>query len=145
MVPQFLEIPTPSPSELEYSSEITQPIKSNHSHTLGHSHFLRRPHALGQPLAFPDSPHSVYRMCISLNKPAFTLLWLALEFFPVQSQGPSLDMAHPRDSPKTWDMTILSLLNFPYNKNINLNDPGKLNLISRILNSGEPFPAVVRE
>ena len=24
------------------------------------------------------------------NKPAFTLLWLALEFFPMRDQGPSL-------------------------------------------------------
>ena len=45
-------------------------------------------------------------MCISLNKPSFTLLWLALEFFPVQSQEPTLG-GRPRDSPKTWDVTIL--------------------------------------
>ena len=29
-------------------------------------------------------------MRISLIKPVFTLLWLALEFFPARSQGPSL-------------------------------------------------------
>ena len=29
-------------------------------------------------------------MCIFLNKFASTLLWLALEFFPARSQGPSL-------------------------------------------------------
>ena len=29
-----------------------------------------------------DGPHSVYGVCISLNKPSFALLWLILEFFP---------------------------------------------------------------
>ena len=38
----------------------------------------------------PQTAHSVCGVCISLNKPAFTLLCLALEFFPVRSQGPSL-------------------------------------------------------
>ena len=46
-------------------------------------------------------------MCISLNKPFSTLLWLVLEFFPARSQEPKLG-SHPRDLPETWDMIILS-------------------------------------
>lgn len=47
-----------------------------------------------------------------LNKSTFTLRWLAFEFFPERHQGPSLDGAHPRDSPETWDLAIL-LPHFP--------------------------------
>ena len=39
---------------------------------------------------------------------AFTLLWLTLEVSPARSQGPSLGV-RPRNSPETWDMTILLL------------------------------------
>ena len=42
------------------------------------------PHIL-EPLAFPDGPHYVYGVCISLNKPSFIVLWLTLEFFPAWS------------------------------------------------------------
>ena len=46
--------------------------------------------------------------CVSsLNKPSFTLLWRALEFFPVCSQEPTLGGC-PRDSEVTWDVTISS-------------------------------------
>ena len=41
-------------------------------------------------------------MCDSLNKLAFTLLWLGLEFFPTKDLA-----ACPRDSPETLDVTIL--------------------------------------
>ena len=79
---------------LEYSSyslayEITQPIKTNLVFR-DHAHFLRGRSALEQLLTFSDSPYSVYRVCISLNKSAFTLPWPTLEFFPAQSQGLSL-------------------------------------------------------
>ena len=49
----------------------------------------------------------LYGVCISLNKPSFTLLWLALEFFPVWSQEPTLG-GYPRDLDVTCDVTILS-------------------------------------
>lgn len=53
---------------------------------------------------FWDGLHSVYGMCLSLNKFAFSLLRLVLEFFPDWSQGPSLVRACPRDSPETlWE------------------------------------------
>ena len=55
----------------------------------------------GATLAFWDRSHSVYRVCISLNKPAFTLLLLTLEFFPVQIQAPSL--GGPSQG-LTWDL-----------------------------------------
>ena len=48
-------------------------------------------------------------MCLSLNKAGFTLLWLVLEF---PAKDPYL-AAHPKDSPKTWDMTILPRPIFP--------------------------------
>ena len=53
-------------------------------------------------IAFSDG------MCISLNKPALILLWLTLEFSPMQSQRPSRG-AGPRDLPETWNETILCL------------------------------------
>ena len=53
-----------------------------------------------------EMAHTVYGVCISLNKP-FTLLWLALEFFPAWSQELTLG-GSPRDSPETWNVTILS-------------------------------------
>ena len=37
-----------------------------------------------------ERPHAAYGGSISLNKPAFTLPWLTLEFFLAQRQGPSL-------------------------------------------------------
>ena len=58
-------------------------------------------------LAFWNAPYTVYEVCISLNKTSFTLLWLALAFFPAQSQEPTLG-GSPSDSRKTWDVTILS-------------------------------------
>ena len=61
----------------------------------------------GASLAFCDGPRSVYGVRISLNKCSFTSLWLALEFFSIWSQEPTLD-SHPRNSPETWDMTIFS-------------------------------------
>ena len=61
----------------------------------------------GASLTFRYGPHSFCGMWFSLNKPSFTLLWLALEFFPVRSQEPTLG-SHPRDVLETWDMTILS-------------------------------------
>ena len=46
-------------------------------------------------------------LCFSLNKPSFTLLWLALESFPVRSQEHTLG-SRPRDLTETCVMTILS-------------------------------------
>ena len=65
-----------------------------------------------QSLVFWDSPHSVFGIYISLNKPDFTLLWLVLEFFPAWSQGPSLGSC-PRGSHNTWDMTVFWCSTFP--------------------------------
>ena len=66
-----------------------------------------QPDTLG-PLAFSDGPHSVecvspkgpltfwdklcsaFGICSFLNKPAVTLLWLTVEFFPAWNQGPTL-------------------------------------------------------
>ena len=48
------------------------------------------PRILGPPLVFCDGPLSACGIRISLNKPAFTLPWLTLEFFLAQRQGPSL-------------------------------------------------------
>ena len=59
------------------------------------------------PHPFWDRPHSAYRMCISLNKLAFTLLWLSLEFFLCKAKD-ALLVACSRDSPKTWGMTAFS-------------------------------------
>lgn len=58
---------------------ITQPIETNHLHTLG-------------PLfTFLAGLYSTYGMFISWNtyfSLSFTLLWFTLEFCPVQGQGP---------------------------------------------------------
>lgn len=77
-------------SKLEYSSnllacEISQPIKSNHPYTSWQPSFP-------EDLMFQgwEGPRSVCGVCVSLSKPPFTILWLILELFPVQSQGPSL-------------------------------------------------------
>ena len=70
--------------------EITQPINPH------------RPHTLPSALTFADRVCSACAVCVS--KLAFTLLWLALEFFPVRS--PHL-AAPPRDSGETRDETIL--------------------------------------
>ena len=77
-----------------------------------HCHSRRRsvagPEILLQAAAGRGNRDHVYGMCISLNKPAFTLLWLALELFPARSQGPTLlGPSRPRDSPETWDVTLL--------------------------------------
>ena len=64
-----------------------------------------QPHIL-LSLGFQDGPHSVYRVCISLNK-TFALLWLALEFIRARSQEPTFG-GHPKDLPETRDMNILS-------------------------------------
>ena len=53
-------------------------MKTNHHHNSG----LLLPSETAYTL--------VYGVYISLNKPAFSLLWLPLEFFPVWSQGPLL-------------------------------------------------------
>ena len=48
--------------------------------------------------------HILSEECVSPpNKPSFSLLWLVLQLFPVQSQEPS-----PRDSFETWEVTVLS-------------------------------------
>ena len=48
--------------------------------------------------------------CVSsLNKPSFTLLWLTLEFFPVQNQQPTIG-SHPMDLDMAWYVTIHPLL-----------------------------------
>ena len=76
-VAQFLEIPTPSPKQLEKSShslayEITQLIKANP--IFWASCFLRWPTLSVEcispkaTLAPSDRPHSIYGMCTSLNK-----------------------------------------------------------------------------
>ena len=52
---------------------------------------------------------------MSLNKPAFTLLWLNLESFLHEAKDPHL-AALPRDSPETWHMTILTCPNFVFLK-----------------------------
>ena len=44
---------------------------------------------------------------VYLNLSSLTLLWLALEFFPAQSQEITLG-GHPRDLLENWDVTILS-------------------------------------
>lgn len=51
-----------------------------------------------------DGPLSVYGKCIPGSKHAFTLLWLALDFLPGCSQGPSL-RSSSHNSSETWDMT----------------------------------------
>ena len=47
-----------------------------------------------------DKPHSVYGTCISPNKPAFSLLWFALELFACEAKDPHL-AAYFRDLPET--------------------------------------------
>lgn len=60
-----------------FAYEITQSIKTNHSHTLGYPQdFL----PWGSPHFLRWSTPCLWS--ISVNKPAFTLLFLALEFFP---------------------------------------------------------------
>ena len=90
---RFLKIPTPFPKELEYSShslacEITHSYKNWQPHTKGPLLPL-----LPSKTALPLSVECVS----SLNKPSFTLLWLTLEFFPMQSQQPTIGN-HPMDS-----------------------------------------------
>ena len=48
-----------------------------------------------------NGPHSVYGMCITWNKSVFTFVWLALEFFPVRSQGSTFDGL---SQGLTWDL-----------------------------------------
>lgn len=59
--------------------------------------------------------HSISGVYISPNKPAFTMLSLALEFFLLEAKDPHL-AAHPRDSLETWDMTLLLCPILSYNK-----------------------------
>ena len=58
---------------------------------------------------------SINGVYISPSKPAFTTLSLALEFFLLEAKDPHL-AAHPRDSLKTWDMTLLLCPILSYNK-----------------------------
>ena len=41
-------------------------------------------------LSSSELAHTLTLECASLNKPAFPFLWLAVEFLPARSQGPSL-------------------------------------------------------
>jgi len=56
---------------------------------------------------FTIEPSGKALWIVYLNLSSFTLLWLALEFFPVQSQEITLG-GHPRDLLENWDVTILS-------------------------------------
>ena len=86
--------------------EITQPIKANHPLVDGLS-----PAEMDCTLStecFSQScshvwngPHSIYGMCIALNKSVFTLVWLALEFFLMRSQGSTLGGL---SQGLTWDL-----------------------------------------
>lgn len=58
--------------------KITQPIKINHPVFQSHSCLSRQ------------TTFCLWNVYLSLNKPISTLLWLTLEFFPAQIQGPSL-------------------------------------------------------
>ena len=62
-----------------------------------------------------ETVRSISGVYISLNKPAFTMLLLALEFFLLEAKDPRL-AAHPRDSLETWDMTLLLCPILSYNK-----------------------------
>ena len=76
---------------------ITQPIKTNHPHSLGPLSPSEMVHLLSMECVSPralspsDTAHALSMECVS---PWINLLslyfWLALEFFPVRSQGPSL-------------------------------------------------------
>ena len=101
-VAQFLEIPAPFPEIvgiiLLLISLWNYPAHKNWSpHILGLLSSSKMAHTLSvecvspmAALAFWDRLHSAYGKCLSLSKPAFSLLWLALEFFPAWSPGPSL-------------------------------------------------------
>ena len=94
---QFLEIPTPSPKQLEKSShplayEITQLIKANP--IFWASRFLRWPTLSVEcispkaTLAPWDRPHSLYGMCISLNKTtSYPSLCFSLNSFCNETSG----------------------------------------------------------
>lgn len=58
--------------------EITQPDKTDN------------PIPYGASLPFQGGSYSVSGVCFLLGKPSFTSLWLALEFFPVRNQEPTL-------------------------------------------------------
>ena len=70
--------------------KLPSPLKTNHPIFWCCSHFPSWPHDPGLPLVFWEGPHSIYGLSVFLNKPAFTLLWLTLEIFPVWSQRPFL-------------------------------------------------------
>ena len=116
MVAQLLEIPVPSP-------KIAGRLLNSWAYKITHTYKNWQPHTVGLP-AFWDGPHSVYGVHISLSKPSFTLLRLALEFFPVQSHECILGR-HPRESPESWDVWgplpphLLSCHNFSHQNLIN--------------------------
>ena len=76
-----------------------------------HPHFVNRG-PQPQVLAFRDGPHSACGVCPSLNKPASLYYGLLLNSFLREVKDRHL-VARPRDSPETWDMTILLQPIFP--------------------------------
>ena len=59
------------------------------------------------PLTFWDKLYSAFGKCSCLNKHAFTLLWLTVEFFPAWNQGPTLG-SQSQGLLRSWDMTLPS-------------------------------------
>ena len=59
------------------------------------------------PLTFWDKLCSAFGICSFLNKHAFTLLWLTVEFFPAWNQGPTLG-SQSQGLLRSWDMTLRS-------------------------------------
>jgi len=132
-VPQLLEIPLFSKIEYSFhSSAYDYPVHRNepppHQHlTFGiwlcclwnvypsqrHPLFANRG---PQPkvLAFRGGPHSACGVCPSLNKPASLYYGWLLNSFLREVKDCHV-VARPRDSPETWDMTILLYPIFPYN------------------------------
>ena len=95
---QFSEIPTPFPkiawTLLQFVSLWNYPAR------------LKLTTLYLESLAFWDGPHPVCGVFISLNRPSFSLPWLNLEFFLAWNPEPTLGGC-PRDSPETWDVSLL--------------------------------------
>ena len=115
MMAQFLEIPALHQNSwnnmLVY--EITKPIKTNHPHTPEPFNFWDGPHSNGvcylPGRLSPSEIESILPMeCVFLSINLLSLNYSSLlNSFLCKAKDPHL-AAHPRNSPKTWDVTILS-------------------------------------
>ena len=96
-----------------FTAALAQPIKTNHSHILGSLIFWDGSRSVEciSPMAtlkVCDKPHSVYGICISLNKLAFTLLYLLLNFLCVKPRIHTwLPISETCLRPRMWPSSLI--------------------------------------